>query len=184
MTLFGSANMHGIGRNEELLGRVVRNECERLVIATKFGACAALTGPFSESMAAPTMSARRARASLRRLSLEVIDLSCRHRVDPMASIEVSVGAMAELMGFGKVRDIGLSEASSGSIRRAYAVHPITALQREYSRWGRDPAPELGRGFLTGREDLKSDDFRRQAPRIQGENFSRHLRLVDHVKQRA
>jgi aryl-alcohol dehydrogenase-like predicted oxidoreductase len=203
ITLFDTADMYGVGHNEELLGRAVRDVRNHLLIATKFGVVRGADGAFLGLNGRPDYVRSACDASLRRLDLEVIDLYYQHRVDPMTPIEETVGAMAELVRAGKVRHIGLSEASATTIRRAHAVHPITALQTEYSLWSRDPAPEilatvrelgigfvayspLGRGFLTGRfstvEDLEAGDFRRQAPRFQGENFSRNLRLVDHVKQ--
>jgi aryl-alcohol dehydrogenase-like predicted oxidoreductase len=175
------------------------------VIATKFGVVRGADGAFLGLNGRPDYVRSACEASLRRLGLEVIDLYYQHRVDPMTPIEETVGAMAELVRAGKVRHIGLSEASASTIRRAHAVHPLTALQTEYSLWSRDPAPEilatvrelgigfvayspLGRGFLTGRfndiEALEAGDFRRQAPRFQGENFRRNLRLVENVKQMA
>jgi aryl-alcohol dehydrogenase-like predicted oxidoreductase len=205
ITLFDTADMYGIGHNEELLGRAVRDVRDQLVIATKFGVMRRPDGALLGLNGRPDYVRSACEASLRRLDVEVIDLYYQHRVDPMTPIEETVGAMAELVRAGKVRHIGLSEASAATIRRAHAVHPITALQTEYSLWSRDPAPEilatvrelgigfvayspLGRGFLTGRfsniEDLEAGDFRRQAPRFQAENFRRNLRLVDYVKQMA
>jgi aryl-alcohol dehydrogenase-like predicted oxidoreductase len=205
ITLFDTADMYGIGRNEELLGRAIRDARDHLVIATKFGVVRGADGAFLGLNGRPDYVGSACEASLRRLGLEVIDLYYQHRVDPMTPIEETVGAMAELVRAGKVRNIGLSEASAATIRRAHAVHPITALQSEYSLWSRDPAPEilatvrelgigfvayspLGRGFLTGRfshiEDFETGDFRRQAPRFQDENFRRNLPLVEHVKQMA
>jgi aryl-alcohol dehydrogenase-like predicted oxidoreductase len=205
ITLFDTADMYGIGRNEELLGRAIRDARDHLVIATKFGVVRGADGAFLGLNGRPDYVGSACEASLRRLGLEVIDLYYQHRVDPMTPIEETVGAMAELVRAGKVRHIGLSEASAATIRRAHAVHPITALQSEYSLWSRDPGSEilatvrelgigfvayspLGRGFLTGRfshiEDFETGDFRRQAPRFQDENFSRNLPLVEHVKQMA
>jgi aryl-alcohol dehydrogenase-like predicted oxidoreductase len=205
ITLFDTADIYGIGHNEELLGRAIRDVREHLVIATKFGVMRGADGAFLGLNGRPDYVRSACEASLRRLDLEVIDLYYQHRVDPMTPIEETIGAMAELVRAGKVRHIGLSEASAATIRRAHAVHPITALQTEYSLWSRDPVPEilatvrelgigfvayspLGRGFLTGRfsdiEDLEAGDFRRQAPRFQAENLRRNLRLVDHVKQMA
>jgi aryl-alcohol dehydrogenase-like predicted oxidoreductase len=205
VTLFDTADMYGVGHNEELLGRTIRHARDHLVVATKFGSVRGADGAFLGINGRPDYVRSACEASLRRLGLEVIDLYYQHRVDPVTPIEDTVGAMAELVRSGKVRHIGLSEASASTIRRAHAVHPITALQTEYSLWSRDPMPEilatvrelgigfvayspLGRGFLTGRfsrtEDLESGDFRRQAPRFQGENFQRNLRLVDHVKRMA
>jgi aryl-alcohol dehydrogenase-like predicted oxidoreductase len=205
ITLFDTSDMYGAGHNEELLGRAVRDARDQLVIATKFGVVRGADGAFLGLNGRADYVRSACEASLRRLGLEVIDLYYQHRVDPMTPIEETAGAMAELVRAGKVRHIGLSEASAATIRRAHAVHPLTALQTEYSLWSRDPAPEilatvrelgigfvayspLGRGFLTGRfnhiEDLEAGDFRRQAPRFQGENFRRNLRLVAHVKQMA
>jgi len=205
ITLFDTADMYGIGHNEEILGRAVRETRDHLVIATKFGVMRGADGAFLGLNGRPDYVRSACEASLRHLGLDVIDLYYQHRVDPMTPIEETVGAMAELVWAGKVRHIGLSEAAAATIRRAHAVHPITALQTEYSLWSRDPAPEilatvrelgigfvayspLGRGFLTGRfthiEDLEAGDVRRQAPRFQGENFKGNLRLVEHVRQLA
>jgi aryl-alcohol dehydrogenase-like predicted oxidoreductase len=202
ITFFDTAEMYGPYTNEELLGRALKPVRDRVVIATKFGfkldpnksGAAALTGVDSR----PENVKRVAEASLKRLGVETIDLFYQHRVDPNVPIEETVGAMAELVREGKVRALGLSEAGSATIRRAHAVHPIAALQSEYSLWTRDPEngvlhtcrelgigfvpySPLGRGFLTGAiqkpEDLGADDFRRQLPRFQSDNFDANVALV-------
>ena len=201
-----TADTYGIGDNEELLGRAMVGKRDRVVLATKFAIVRDKSNPSARRVSGkPEYVKSACEASLRRLKVDHIDLYYQHRVDPMTPIEETAGAMAELVRAGKVRHIGLSEASAATIRRAHAVHPLTALQTEYSLWSRDPAPEilatvrelgigfvayspLGRGFLTGRfndiEALEAGDFRRQAPRFQGENFRRNLQLVDHVKKMA
>ncbi|MBW9112409.1 aldo/keto reductase [Rhizobium cauense] len=202
ITFFDTAELYGPYTNEELLGRALRPVRDRVVIATKFGfkydpnksGAAAITGVDSR----PENVKRVAEASLKRLGTDVIDLYYQHRVDPNVPIEETVGAMAELVREGKVRELGLSEAGSATIRRAHAVHPIAALQSEYSLWSREPEHDvldtcrelgigfvpyspLGRGFLTGaiqkREDLGADDFRSQLPRFQAENFDANAALV-------
>lgn len=202
ITFFDTAEIYGPYTNEVLLGKALKNVRDRVVIATKFGfkldptkqGVAALTGVDSR----PQHVKEVAEASLKRLGIETIDLFYQHRVDPDVPIEDTVGAMAELVKQGKVRAIGLSEASSTTIRRAHAVHPIAALQSEYSLWSRDPEGDildtcrelgigfvpyspLGRGFLTGAirkaDDLGVDDFRRQLPRFQSENFDANAALV-------
>ena len=201
MTLFDTADMYGWGANEELLGRALQGRRDRAVIATKFAALIREDGSFGVS-GRPEYVRSACDASLRRLGVETIDLYYQHRVDPDTPIEDTVGAMAELVRAGKVRHLGLSEAAPQTIRRAAAVHPITALQTEYSLWTRDPEDEilplcrelgigfvpyspLGRGFLTGQiksvEDLAVDDWRRGNPRFMGENFKRNFVLVDRVK---
>lgn len=201
VTLFDTADMYGLGRNEALLGAAIRGRREGLVIATKFGTVRGEDGSFRGVSGRPDYVRAACEASLRRLGIETIDLYYQHRVDPETPIEETVGAMAELVRAGKVRHLGLSEAAPDTIRRAHAVHPITALQTEYSLWSRDPEDEvlgavralgigfvpyspLGRGFLTGQirriEDLAADDYRRHSPRFEGENFARNLRLVDEV----
>jgi aryl-alcohol dehydrogenase-like predicted oxidoreductase len=194
--------MYGPYTNEELLGRALKPVRDRVVIATKFGfkfdpsksGAAALTGVDSR----PENVKRVAEASLKRLGTDVIDLYYQHRVDPNVPIEETVGAMAELVREGKVRALGLSEAGSATIRRAHAVHPIAAVQSEYSLWSRDPEHDvlatcrelsigfvpyspLGRGFLTGAirkpDDLGADDFRSQLPRFQADNFDANAALV-------
>ncbi|MBZ9789750.1 aldo/keto reductase [Rhizobium sp. 3T7] len=202
VTFFDTAEMYGPYTNEQLLGRALKPVRERVVIATKFGfkldpeksGPAAATGVDSR----PENVKRVAEASLTRLGVETIDLFYQHRVDPDVPIEETVGAMAELVREGKVRALGLSEAGSATIRRAHAVHPIAALQSEYSLWSRDPEDgvldtcralgigfvpfsPLGRGFLTGAiqtlEDLDADDYRRQLPRFQSGNFDANAALV-------
>ncbi|AGB69758.1 MULTISPECIES: aldo/keto reductase [Rhizobium] len=202
VTFFDTAEMYGPFTNEELLGRALKPVRDRVVIATKFGfkldhtkaGLAAMIGVDSR----PEHVKEVAEASLKRLGTDVIDLFYQHRVDPNVPIEDTVGAMAELVREGKVRALGLSEAGSATIRRAHAVHPIAAVQSEYSLWSRDPEEDvlatcrelgigfvpyspLGRGFLTGAihktEDLATDDFRRSLPRFQSENFDANAALV-------
>ena len=202
ITFFDTAEMYGPYTNEQLLGSALKPVRDRVVIATKFGfkfdpsksGAAALTGVDSR----PENVKRVAEASLKRLGTDVIDLYYQHRVDPSVPIEETVGAMAELVREGKVRALGLSEAGSATIRRAHAVHPIAAVQSEYSLWSRDPEHDvlatcrelkigfvpyspLGRGFLTGAirkpDDLGADDFRSQLPRFQADNFDANAALV-------
>src|SRR3989440_1400990 len=204
ITFFDTADMYGPHTNEQLLGRVLRGHREHVVIATKFGIVRDPARPDHRGISGkPDYVNKACEESLRRLGVDVIDLYYQHRVDPDTPIEDTVGAMAELVRKGKVRFLGLSEAGAETIRRAHAVHPITALQSEYSLWTRDPEGEvlgvcrelgigfvpyspLGRGFLTGQiknfEDLAEDDYRRTAPRFQGENFQRNLDLVNQVKE--
>ena len=208
VTLIDTADMYGKGANEELVGRVIGEMGEvreRLTVATKFGNTWDEAGKRGPVNGRPDYVRRAAEASLRRLKLDRIDLYYQHRVDPTVPIEETVGAMAELVGSGKVRFLGLSEAGTETIRRAQAVHPIAALQTEYSLWSREPEggllevcrtlgigfvpySPLGRGFLTGaitREaDLEADDWRRQNPRFQGENFRKNLELVGEVRRMA
>ena len=205
VTLFDTADMYGVGRNEELVGRAISGRRAGLVIATKFGTVRGADGSFRGVSGRPDYVRAACEASLRRLGIETIDLYYQHRVDPATPIEETVGAMAELVRAGKVRHLGLSEAAPATIRRAHAVHPITALQSEYSLWSRDPEEgvlavlrelgigfvpysPLGRGFLTGRirriEDLAEDDYRRHSPRFEGENFQRNLRLVAEIEAMA
>jgi len=201
-TLLDTADMYGPHKNEELVGRAIRGRRKQVVLATKFGIVRG-TDPAQRSISGrPEYVASACDASLKRLGVEVIDLYYQHRVDPETPIEETVGAMAALVKAGKVRFLGLSEASADTIRRAHKVHPITALQSEYSLWTRDPEDEvlatcralgiafvayspLGRGFLTGQlkrfEDLAADDFRRYSPRFQGENFQKNLALVDKIQ---
>ena len=203
VTFLDTADMYGVGRNEELVGRAIADRRDKVVLATKFGN---VRGPNGERLGIsgkPDYVRQACEASLRRLKVDVIDLYYQHRVDPETPIEDTVGAMAELVRQGKVRYLGLSEAAPQTIRRAHAVHPITALQTEYSLWSRDPEDEilgvvrelgigfvpyspLGRGFLTGQiksiDDLAPDDFRRDAPRFQGENFQKNLDLVREIEQ--
>lgn len=205
INFFDTADMYGVGRNEELVGRALRDRRDRAVIATKFGNVRGDDGAFLGVNGDPEYVKQACDASLRRLGVDVIDLYYQHRVDPQTPIEETVGAMAELVREGKVRHLGLSEAAPDTIRRAHAVHPITALQTEYSLWSRDPEDELlalcaelgitfvaysplGRGFLTGairsEEDLAPDDWRRTNPRFQGENFQKNLELVTAVQEMA
>ena len=204
ITFFDTADMYRPHTNEELLGRALQGRREQVVIATKFGIMRDPANPqFRGINGKPEYLKKACEGSLRRLGVEVIDLYYQHRVDPDTPIEETVGGMAELVRTGKVRYLGLSEAGAETIRRAHAVHPITAVQSEYSLWTRDPEESvlqtcrelgigfvpyspLGRGFLTGRitrfEDLAEDDYRRQSPRFQGENFQRNLDLVQRVAE--
>ncbi len=205
VTLIDSADMYGHGHNEELVGRVLRDAGaarDGVVLATKFGNTWNEKGERGPVDGRPDYVRSACEASLRRLGLPVIDLYYQHRVDPNVPIEDTVGAMAALVQAGKVRFLGLSEAGPATIRRAHAVHPITALQTEYSLWSRDPETDilpvtrelgigfvpyspLGRGFLTGQitseDDLEADDWRRQNPRFQGENFRKNLELVSAIR---
>jgi aryl-alcohol dehydrogenase-like predicted oxidoreductase len=200
-----TADMYGIGHNEALVGRAIHDRRDRVVLATKFGNVREPNGERLGIDGSPEYVAKACDASLRRLGVGHIDLYYQHRVDPDTPIEETVGAMARLVEEGKVRYLGLSEAGPDTIRRAHAVHPIAALQTEYSLWTRDPEEQilptvrelgigfvayspLGRGFLTGQirreEDLADDDFRKHSPRFQGENFQRNLDLVDKVQELA
>jgi aryl-alcohol dehydrogenase-like predicted oxidoreductase len=206
ITFFDTADAYGPGRNEELVGRVLGPHRQKIVLATKFGLVRDPANPQSRGVnGRPDYVKQACDASLKRLGMDVIDLYYLHRVDPKTPIEDTVGAMAELVKAGKVRFLGLSEVNSETLRRACAVHPITALQSEYSLWSRDPEDgvlqtcrelgvgfvpysPLGRGFLTGQfkrfEDLPEDDYRRHSPRFQGENFQRNLKLVEHIDRLA
>lgn len=206
INFFDTADVYGPFKNEELLGRAFRGRRDRVIIATKFAIVRSTTDVNARSISGKPEYVRSAcDASLKRLGIDTIDLYYQHRVDPQTPIEETVGAMAGLVQAGKVRYLGLSEAGPKTIRRAHAVHPITALQTEYSLWSRDPEDEilptvrelgigfvpyspLGRGFLTGQikrfEDLAPDDFRRHSPRFQGENFSRNMELVRRVEELA
>jgi len=200
-----TADMYGSGRNEELVGRAIAARRGEVVLATKFGNVRGPNGEFLGVRGDPQYVRDACDASLRRLKVDVIDLYYQHRVDPKVPIEDTVGAMAELVRAGKVRHLGLSEASPATIRRAAKVHPISALQTEYSLWSRDPEGELlpvvrelgigfvaysplGRGFLTGQftkfEDLPAGDYRRNSPRFQGENFQKNLDLVAKIRDLA
>ena len=202
VTFLDTADMYGPFKNEELVGRALRGRRDQVVLATKFGNAFSPEGRFLRIDGRPEYVREACDASLKRLGVEWIDLYYQHRVDRTVPIEDTVGAMAELVKAGKVRHLGLSEAAPATIRRAHAVHPIAALQTEYSLWSRDPEDEilptvrelgigfvpyspLGRGFLAGRfkrlEDLAPDDWRRGSPRFQGENFARNLALADHVQ---
>lgn len=197
-----TADVYGPHTNEELVGRFLRGRREKVVLATKFGVVRTNDPKFRGVDGRPEYVRKSCDASLRRLGVETIDLYYQHRVDADTPIEDTVGAMAELVRAGKVRYLGLSEAGPATIRRANRVHPITAIQTEYSLWSRDPEDEvlptvrelgigfvayspLGRGFLTGRirsiDDLAADDFRRNSPRFQGENFQKNLQLVEGIK---
>jgi aryl-alcohol dehydrogenase-like predicted oxidoreductase len=205
VTFLDTADMYGVGRNEELVGRAIAGRHEGVVLATKFGNVRGPDGSFRGVSGRPEYVQQACEASLRRLGVETIDLYYQHRVDPNTPIEETVGAMSRLIEQGKVRNLGLSEAAPATIRRAHATHPITALQTEYSLWSRDPEDEilptcrelgigfvayspLGRGFLSGQitrfEDLAPDDVRRNHPRFQGENFQRNLDLVARVRELA
>jgi len=198
-----TADMYGVGRNEELVGRAIADRRDRVVLATKFGNVRGADGSFLGVNGRPEYVASACEASLRRLKVDVIDLYYQHRVDPQVPIEETVGAMARLVEEGKVRYLGLSEASAETVRRAHAVHPIAALQSEYSLWTREVETDilpacrelgigfvayspLGRGFLTGSfekpEDLPEGDRRRDFPRFQDENFRRNMRLVERVRE--
>jgi aryl-alcohol dehydrogenase-like predicted oxidoreductase len=205
ITFLDTADMYGPFRNEELVGKAIAGRRDKVVIATKFGNVRSEDGAYLGINGSPEYVRKACDASLRRLKVDVIDLYYQHRVDRATPIEETVGAMAELVKAGKVRYLGLSEASAATIRRAHAVHPISALQTEYSLWTRDPEDEilptvrelgigfvpyspLGRGFLTGRfrtiDDLPADDYRRNSPRFQGANFQKNLDLVKLVEQLA
>jgi aryl-alcohol dehydrogenase-like predicted oxidoreductase len=198
-----TADMYGPYTNEELVGRAIRGRRDEVVLATKFGIVRGEDRTIRAISGKPDYVRQACEGSLRRLGVDTIDLYYQHRVDPATPIEDTVGAMAALVREGKVRWIGLSEAGPDTIRRACAVHPVTALQTEYSLWTRDPEDgvlaacrdlgvgfvaysPLGRGFLTGQikrfEDLAADDYRRMSPRFQGENFGKNLDLVTRVEE--
>jgi aryl-alcohol dehydrogenase-like predicted oxidoreductase len=203
VTFLDTADVYGMGKNEELVGRAIRGRRGDVTLATKFGNVRSPNGDWTGVNGKPEYVRNACDASLRRLGVETIDLYYQHRVDPQTPIEETVGAMGELVAAGKVRYIGLSEAAPETVRRAHRVHPIAALQTEYSLWTRDPESNgvldtvrelgigfvayspLGRGFLSGRfrkpSDLHEDDTRRTHPRFQGENFERNLRLLDVVQ---
>jgi aryl-alcohol dehydrogenase-like predicted oxidoreductase len=206
LNFLDTADAYGPHKNEELVGRAIRGRRQEVVLATKFGIVRRPDDPASRAISGrPEYVRASCDGSLRRLGVETIDLYYQHRVDPNTPIEDTVGAMAELVRAGKVRHLGLSEAGAETLRRAQAVHPITALQTEYSLWSRDPEDEilaacrelgigfvayspLGRGFLTGQikspDDLAPDDFRRSSPRFQGDNFRKNLDLVQRIEQMA
>lgn len=200
-----TADVYGPHKNEELVGRAIKGERDKIVLATKFGIVRDPANPNARGVSGkPDYVQKSCEASLWRLGVDTIDLYYQHRVDPNTPIEETVGAMANLVKQGKVRYLGLSEASQNTLRRAMKVHPITALQTEYSLWTRDPENNgvlatcrelgigfvayspLGRGFLTGQfrkfEDLPADDYRRSSPRFQGENFQKNLDLVRQVEE--
>ena len=197
-----TADMYGPFTNEKLVGRAIKDRRDRVILATKFGNVRSAEGGWLGINGKPEYVRQSCDESLQRLGVDVIDLYYQHRVDVTVPIEETVGAMAELVQQGKVRYLGLSEAAPATIRRAQAIHPISALQTEYSLWSRDPEDEilptlrelgigfvpyspLGRGFLTGAiaspDDFAPDDFRRRSPRFQGENFAKNLELVEQVK---
>jgi aryl-alcohol dehydrogenase-like predicted oxidoreductase len=197
-----TADMYGPFTNEKLVGRAIKDRRDEVVLATKFGNVRSEDGGWLGVSGKPEYVHQCCDDSLQRLGVEVIDLYYQHRVDPTVPIEDTIGAMAELVAQGKVRYLGMSEAAADTIRRAHKIHPITALQTEYSLWSRDPEDEilptvrelgigfvayspLGRGFLSGAitspADLAADDYRLRSPRFQGENFNKNLQLVEEVK---
>ena len=203
VTFLDTADMYGPFTNEKLVGRAIADRRDQVVLATKFGNERSEDGGFLGVNGKPEYVRQCCDASLQRLGVDYIDLYYQHRVDPTVPIEETIGAMAELVQQGKVRYLGMSEAAPATIRRAQAVHPISALQTEYSLWSRDPEDEilptvrelgigfvayspLGRGFLSGQikslDDLAPDDYRRYSPRLQGENFAKNLQLVERVQQ--
>lgn len=203
INFFDTADMYGPFTNEVLVGKAIADQRDKVILATKFGVHRNEKGDFLGLNSKPEYVRSACDASLKRLGLDHIDLYYQHRVDPEVPIEDTVGTMAELVEAGKVRYIGLSEADPEMIRRAHAVHPVTALQTEYSLWSREPENEilkttrelgisfvayspLGRGFLTGQfksfEDLPEDDWRRFNPRFQGENFKKNLSLVERISE--
>ncbi len=205
ITFFDTSDMYGPYKNEELVGKAIKGKRDKIVLATKFGIVRGSDPGFRGVNGRPEYVKQSCEGSLKRLGVDHIDLYYQHRVDSTVPIEETVGAMAELVRAGKVRYLGLSEASVQTIRRAHRAHPITALQMEYSLWTRDPEDDflptvrelgiafvayspLGRGFLTGRfrkfEDLPAIDFRRTHPRFQGENFAKNLALVEQVQKLA
>src|SRR5580704_10427201 len=204
LTFLDTADMYGVGQNEELVGRAIAKRHNEIILATKFGNVRHPDGSMTVN-GRPEYVQQACEASLRRLRISTIDLYYQHRVDPQVPIEDTVGAMARLVEQGKVRYLGLSEAGVQTIRRAHATFQITALQTEYSLWSRDPEDELlglcrelgigfvpysplGRGFLTGQikkaDDFAEGDFRRNAPRFQGENFEKNMELVRRIEAMA
>ena len=202
ITLLDTADMYGPFTNEELVGRAIQGQREKVILATKFGVMRTAEGGWNGICGTPEYVRQCCDASLKRLGVEVIDLYYQHRVDPTVPIEETIGAMADLVQQGKVRYLGMSEPAPETIRRAHAVHPIAAVQTEYSLWSREPESQtlptlrelgigfvpyspLGRGFLTGAfqspDDFAPDDYRHQSPRFQGENFDKNLALVEQVK---
>jgi aryl-alcohol dehydrogenase-like predicted oxidoreductase len=203
VTFLDTADMYGPFKNEQLVGRAIRDRRDRVVLATKFGNERNPDGSWIGINGRPEYVRKACDDSLARLGVEQIDLYYQHRVDPKTPIEETVGAMADLVRAGKVRYLGLSEAAPGTIRRAHAVHPISALQTEYSLWSRDPEDEilpavralgigfvayspLGRGFLSGQiksiDDLEQSDYRRNNPRFQGQNFQKNLDLLQRIQE--
>jgi aryl-alcohol dehydrogenase-like predicted oxidoreductase len=202
VTFLDTADIYGLGRNEELVAKAIKDRRGEVTLATKFGNVRAADGTFIGVNGKPDYVRSACEASLDRLQVDVIDLYYQHRVDPKTPIEDTVAAMAELVKAGKVRYLGLSEAAPDTIRRAHKVHPIAALQTEYSLWSREPEGELldtvrelgigfvaysplGRGFLTAKitsvEDLAGNDWRRGMPRFEQENFRRNLKLVERIR---
>lgn len=205
LNFLDTADMYGVGRNEELVGRAIADRRDRVFLATKFGNVRGENGEFLGVRGDREYVRSACEASLRRLKVEVIDLYYQHRVDPNVPIEDTVGEMARLKEEGKIRFLGLSEAAPATIRRAHSTHPITALQTEYSLWSRDVESDilptvrelgigfvayspLGRGFLTGQikspDDFPDDDYRRFHPRFTGENFDRNIQLVREIGEMA
>lgn len=205
VTFLDTADMYGVGHNEKLIGRAIKDRRDDVVLATKFGNVRGQDGSFLGVNGHPDYVKQSCEDSLKRLGIDYIDLYYQHRVDPEVPIEETVGAMAELVKEGKVRYLGLSEASQETIKKAHQEHTITALQTEYSLWSRDveeeilplcrelgigfvPYSPLGRGFLTGQiktfDDLEEDDFRRYNPRFQGENFQKNIDLVKKIEDMA
>jgi aryl-alcohol dehydrogenase-like predicted oxidoreductase len=205
VTFLDTADMYGVGKNEELVGRAIRDRRDRVFLATKFGNVRGPAGEFLGVKGDPDYVRSACEASLKRLEVDVIDLYYQHRVDPSVPIEDTVGEMARLKEEGKIRFLGLSEAAPNTIRRAHSTHPITAVQTELSLWSRDAEAEvlptvrelgigyvayspLGRGFLSGRfkspADFPEDDFRKNHPRFQGANFERNIQLVHEVEAMA
>ena len=203
VTFWDTSDMYGLGHNEQLVGRALRGMRDRVVVATKFGVIRGADGSFLGVDGSPDYVRRACDASLERLGVDHIDLYYQHRVDRKVPIEETVGAMAELVKEGKVRHLGLSEASADTLRRAATVHPIAALQTEYSLWSRDVEDgillacrelgvgfvaysPLGRGFLTGKiqnlDDLSENDWRRTNPRFQGENLEKNLKLAERIRE--
>jgi aryl-alcohol dehydrogenase-like predicted oxidoreductase len=205
VTFLDTADMYGVGKNEELVGRAIRDRREEVFLATKFGNVRGPAGEFLGVKGDPDYVRSACEASLKRLGVEMIDLYYQHRVDPKVPIEDTVGTMARLKEEGKIRFLGLSEAAPATIRKAHSTHPITAVQTELSLWSRDAEAEvlpavrelgigyvayspLGRGFLTGQikspDDFPDDDFRKFHPRFQGENFAKNIALVREVEAMA
>jgi len=205
INFWDTADTYGVGKNEKLISQILRSHRDEVVLATKFSIMRGEDGGFLGVSGRPEYVKQACDRSLQRLGVDVIDLYYQHRVDPNVPIEETVGAMSDLVQAGKVRYLGLSEASPALIRRAHKVHPITALQTEYSLWSREAEDEviptckelgiefvayspLGRGFLSGQiqklDDFAEDDYRRTAPRFQPENFQKNLDLVQHVKDLA
>ena len=203
ITFFDTSDMYGPFKNEELLGKAFKGIRDKVVIASKFGILRTGDPNVRAINGRPEYVKSSCDASLKRLGVDYIDLYYQHRIDANTPIEDTVGAMADLVKEGKVRFIGLSEAGSNTIKRAHKIHPLTALQSEYSLWSRDPEDEilhlvnelgigfvayspLGRGFLTGRfktvDDLEQNDYRRVSPRFQGDNFKKNLRLIDTINE--